>query len=470
MARRYEGATREAGRPRANWDKDPAFVRQWLAWAIRDGQSPATIKSGRSRATSFHRFLVSRHGRDYYRPDHGVDKITWEDAHAYKQHLIARVDAGDIAPKTGVNLWADATSWYQWRAKFDPNDASAVDTWKRVELFVDAKDFPAGEDLESGSGPYELEDFHKVVDAARSTHVREDYPDEDYHLVLLGAYTGQRTMIIGLRWQDVQWDDPDPRQHVIVARTKGGKMKRFPLLAPLEAILRDLRARNPDQRMVFTATDYPWDDKLPATGQCEYGYAGKRCRETEDLKLHFGRERDEAYCRPHHLRNLSAARGRNQGVADRCMARVEAVLREKYPELTEEIMDRRTGQSVRAPIHVHWHRFRKTLGTWYQELGLPEELVAKVVGWRELSTLREKYHRPARRRLYEAASKVDLVDASRRAAAGEDVGVKSELETVVEVLRQELQRSREENERLRASFADLAAQLRSGTVRVDVGP
>ncbi len=465
-----------SGPRRADWDRDPLFVRSWGAWALAEDVKPSALTSGRSRAKKYHVFLVGRHGRDYYRPEGRRDLVSWEDAVAYKEHLKGLVQGGKLSRDTALNCWYVATRFHLWRSKYDPKNERYFDDWKRLERFLPTGDFPDSEsDEEKGSLPFDVEagHFHKVIDAARAVEfppgTREDRGEpEDYYMAMVAAHTGQRTQIIGLRWDDVSWESREVENHTIRVRTKGGKPKTFPLLAPLETALRELRAKHPERRrMVFRWTSYPWDDKVPAEGQCEHRAAdGTRCPETEGLKLYYGRERDEVYCLKHFSRTLAAAHHANQDLATRAMKRTEEALHRLYPEVVEEVVDPKTGAATVEPVHVHWHRFRKTLGTWYEELGLPEAIVAKIVGWKSLKVLREKYHKPGRKRLYKAAAGLDLVEASRAAERGEldKVRVKSTDEMLRELLaaaEERAHRAEERADRADKKLDEVLAELRA---------
>ncbi len=89
---------REKGRPRANWDEDPAIVRAHREWAEKRKVPSSTVSGNRHHMRGFHDFIVKDLGlpRNYYDPENNQDYVTWKVAKAFQDHLVGRVEAGEI--------------------------------------------------------------------------------------------------------------------------------------------------------------------------------------------------------------------------------------------------------------------------------------------------------------------------------------------------------------------------------------
>jgi hypothetical protein len=222
--------------------------------------------------------------------------------------------------------------------------------------------------------------------------------------------------------------------------------------------------------MVFTNGHYPYAEPRAylGNGTCEY----EGCAMKKNLRLYFGRDRDEIYCGPHLRRTIAAAHSANRSASGSAMERVEKALGAKEPELREETFDEH-GRRIPAAIHVHAHRFRKTIGTYYVELGFSIEEVAKLTGWKDPETIRKKYWKPGLAAKQELTESIDIVEMSRRADRGEDME-QFRKRSDVEQMREQLAKKdaliaelSAKIDKLTNAIAELASSGRVHNVRVE---
>ncbi len=109
--------------------------------------------------------------------------------------------------------------------------------------------------------------------------------------------------------------------------------------------------------------------------------------------------------------------------------RIERALHGLYPDLRETAIDKK-GERFARPLHLTSHRFRKTVATFYIELGLTKEEAAKITGWKDPETIRRKYWKPELAAKQKIVDSMDIVKASAAADRGELEGMrkKSDLE------------------------------------------
>mgnify|MGYP001615272829 FL=1 len=376
-------------------------MRAWREWAVKRRKPASTIDGGRYHLRAFHDFLITRkHTRDYFRPEERKDFVDWHDAKAFQDLLVSRVETGEIK-RAAKNIWWSVVNFYQWRFEEEQSKRNRDDL-ENVKLF---ETFPMKFSTENeGEVPYNLEHLWKIVEASRSyaTVRTGEFPatntttiaNEDYEFVLVLVYLGQRAEIVGLLWDEVHFD-----LGMVNPKAKGAYTWELPLKTELANALRDLRARKPDARMVFTSGSFPWDDRIP-------------------LFEYYGRERDELYCDDHLARTCAAAQTANKSAVGYIMDRVEKALHRLYPDLTEIAFDAR-GKRHTRPVHLTSHRFRKTVATFYIELGLTKEEAAKITGWKDPETIRRKYWKPELAAKQKLADQVDVVKASMAADRGE---------------------------------------------------
>lgn len=444
---------REAGRQRADWSKDPAIVRAWRTWAENTKMAAVSIENGRDHLRKFHDFLLTRkQDRHYFQLEQGRDMVDWNDARAFRDLLRHRMESGDLG-RSGNNVWKSVRKFYEWRRSENPESKRYREDLEQVKAFWNLDADVQRE--EEGWEPFELPHLWKIVEASKSyaSFAGSNWgpvESEDHPFVMVLTYTGQRAQILGLRWDQV-----DFARGAIYTRAKGGTKWEIPLHTELAQVLQDLRARKPHARLVFARGSYPYFDGMAheGPGKCEY----EDCDRTTNLVLYYGRERDETYCRSHMKREVAAASVNNRGSVKLMMKRVERALHKLYPDLREDAFDAQ-GRRVSAKIHITSHRFRKTIGTYFVELGFSELDVAKLTGWKDPMTLRRKYWKPGLAAKQLLAGQMDIVAASRAADEGrlEDVRKKSDLE----LLREQNAAMMKENADLKTQLSEILKELR----------
>lgn len=454
---------RENGRPRADWDRDPALVKDWVAWARARRWSEDSVNAQRCVLRRFHDFCRRRHGKDYYRSDQGRDEVTWEDARAFLEDVNASTTRKLRAKK---NVYFTILSFYRFRREEHLDDDVKKRDWDNVQ------DLPAPkttDEPESGWKPFALELVYPILQASRSYETVDHggRANEDGELVALLLYTAGRAQFFGLRANQA-----DLQRCSIRTRIKGDYYEEIPLHDELVRILRTLLERNTGRRMLFAFARYAYDDRIawPGEGTCAY----EGCAVREGLWSYYGVEKDEPYCTPHLRRTIGIARNTNRSFVKWAMGRVEAALHERVPDALEEVWDAGTQAFVRRPVHVHAHRFRETVVTHGLALGFTPEQVTQLT--KHKSDAWKKYNKPSIAQMRETVGRVDLAKASEAAGRGEaPIRVKSELEQVLVVVRDELRQEREErrrmadeNRQLRGQVTELLQQIRTGVVRPDV--
>ncbi len=452
------------------------LVRDWWTRARARDWSEDSVRGGRAVIRRFHDLCRSRHGKDYYRPDQNKDEVTWEDARAFLEIDFARRtrEGKPLGAKSKRNIRYAVLSFFEFRREeFLDNDQHKRD-WENV------RDLPTPKvQDEPGSGwkPFALEHVHLILKAARSydTVAAGDggggevvtRPNEDYEVLALLLYTAGRAQFFGLRT-----DQPDLERGAIRTRIKGDYFEEIPLHELLVKILRDYLGPDPGRRMLFTSARYAYDDHhaWEGAGPCSYGSCGSR----EDLRTYFGPEGDVPLCLKHLRRTIGIAKQSNRQRIGAIMARVEEALHRLFPDALEEVWDPQRQAFVRVPIHLHAHRFRETVVTHGLALGFRPEQITELT--KHKSDSWKKYNKPSITQMRENVGRVDLVQASEAAGRGEaPVRVRTDLEQVLDLVRDELRQEREErrrmadeNRQLRAQLSDLMGQLRTGVVRPDV--
>lgn len=438
---------REKGRPRRDWDRDPQIVRDFVGWTRGHKKSESVERVGHDIMLQFHDFLAKRHGSHYYSEGHP----NWEDAEAWKNALINDTSVG---PSTKANRWHYVKRLFVYRQESNMKNVLYERDVTQLRKFWTGDQF--GTPPEGVWQAFKLEHIAPIFEAAASyAHIggesvngTEGYASEDVELITLMLYTGDalRNQVYGLRWDEV-----DLERGIALAPTKtsGGVPKPIPLPPRALDALRSLLTKSGPRRMVFRNGHYSrYDenrDRRPAKGK-----ACEMCGSTDDTLYYYGTERDVPLCWNHFKREISNAINMNGSFVKKAHKRIEKALHAKFPDVREEVYNRRTRTWDMGPVHVHAHRWRKTYVTHGIALGISREDIAKVTGHdvRSSDEMEKGYNLPDIAATREIAGRVDLVDVSRRAAKGERVHAKSELDVV-----------REENAALKVQVETMNARL-----------
>lgn len=456
------------GRPRADWDEDPAIVRAWCVWAKGHGFLPLPRRQGRFTMRTIHDWLTARHPRDYFRFEKGEngeweigdrDLVTWTDG----QDWLAHVKALPLARKTQGNLWQPMYRFFQWRANAVPTSKRYAEELELVERLGTRNSkgnlvfFARQHRKPEGKLPYTVEQLRMIFEAADSYKVvtstvpftgatpdghAVEYPSEDGIFVRLLTYTGGRAQFYGLLWRQIPWE-----RHVIDTSTKGSREKKIGIasVAPewdamggLENALHALRTMDPERRPVFRWGRYPYNDEEPwgKQGTCEHCGIDR-----DELFVYSFRDHDGPLCGACIDREVELAGHSNGNHVARTLHRVEVALHALHPDYRERVRDRKTGEFAEVLFHLTAHRFRKALVTIGKSAGMSRDDVKLITGHDSDAMVDEVYNMP---------SDEDKAAAANEYASGALAGKgrASELDAL-----------RQENDSLRSQVGDLTSRI-----------